>query len=220
VQVGFHAGNDWCAWNVHLDAAGTRFTIECPHPELDGEHRMKLLGSHQVINAMLAMAVASELGLTREQIAAGLLAAKPAKMRLQLRTTPGSVQVLDDSYNANADSMLAALETLRDLPCTGGRLAVLGVMAELGEQSEPAHAEVGRVTALTGVGRLFLIGRHAEITARAAIAGGLDPDAVKIFSDADAALPAIRAAVQPGDVVLVKASRSAKLERVVDGLMA
>lgn len=219
VRVGFHAGNDWCAWDVHLDAEGTRFTVESPFRALNGEYGMKLLGSHQVVNAMLAMAVAAELGLSRGQIAAGLAAAKPAKMRLQLRAAPGGVQVLDDSYNANADSMLAALETLRDLPCTGRRVAVLGVMAELGEQSEPAHAEVGRVTAQTGVGRLFLVGQHAETTAAAAIEGGLDSSAVEVFADVDAALPAIRAAVQPGDVVLVKASRSAKLERVVDVLM-
>ncbi|HEY6168100.1 MAG TPA: UDP-N-acetylmuramoyl-tripeptide--D-alanyl-D-alanine ligase [Verrucomicrobiae bacterium] len=217
VHVGFHAGNEWRVWDLHLDAKGTRFTIESPSHAFDGEYRMKLLGSHQVTNAMLAIAVAAELGLSREQIATGLAAAQPAKMRLQLRAAPGGFHVLDDTYNANADSMLAALETLRDLPCTTRRVAVLGDMAELGEQSGPAHADVGRHVALAGVGRLFLIGRHAAVTAAAAREAGLD--AVEILSDVDAALPAICAAVEPGDVVLVKASRAARLERVVEALM-
>jgi UDP-N-acetylmuramoyl-tripeptide--D-alanyl-D-alanine ligase len=107
---------------------------------------------------------------------------------------------------------------LRDLPCTARRVAVLGVMAELGKQSESAHAEIGRATVRCGVGRLFALGAHAEITAAAARAAGLAD--VEVFADADAALPAIRAAVQPGDVVLVKASRSARLERVVESLAA
>jgi UDP-N-acetylmuramoyl-tripeptide--D-alanyl-D-alanine ligase len=217
VRVGCGAGNDWRVCDITLSAEGTTFTVNGPLNALSGAYRVGLLGRHQAVNAALAVAVAAELGLSREEIAAGLAEAKPAKMRLQVVAARG-FQILDDSYNANADSMIAALETLRDLPCTARRVAVLGVMAELGKQSESAHAEIGRATVRCGVGRLFALGAHAETMAAAARAAGLAE--VETFSDADAALPAIRAAVQPGDVVLVKASRSARLERVVEALVA
>jgi UDP-N-acetylmuramoyl-tripeptide--D-alanyl-D-alanine ligase len=215
VRVGTGECNDWRVTDITLTAEGTRFTVSGPSDAVNGAYRVGLLGRHQAVNAALAVAVAAELGLSREEIAAGLAEAKPAKMRLQLVAARG-FQILDDSYNANADSMIAALETLRDLPCTARRVVVLGVMAELGKQSESAHAEIGRATVRCGVGRLFALGAHAETTAAAARAAGLVD--VETFADADAALPAIRAAVQPGDVVLVKASRSARLERVVEAL--
>jgi UDP-N-acetylmuramoyl-tripeptide--D-alanyl-D-alanine ligase len=217
VRVGAGAGNDWRVSDLALSAEGTRFTINGPRAAVNGAYRVGLLGRHQAINAALAVAVAAELGLRREEIAAGLAEAGPAKQRLQLMAARG-FQILDDSYNANADSMIAALETLRDLPCTARRVAVLGDMAELGKQSEPAHAEIGRTAVRCGVGRLFALGAHAQTTAAAARAAGLA--AVDVFPDAAAALPAIRAAVQPGDVVLVKASRAARLERVVEALAA
>jgi len=76
------------------------------------------------------------------------------------------VRILDDAYNANADSMLAALQTLQELPCKGRRVAVLGDMAELGAHSEAAHEEVGRRAAELGVGQLFAIGKMAPVMAR------------------------------------------------------
>jgi UDP-N-acetylmuramoyl-tripeptide--D-alanyl-D-alanine ligase len=80
----------------------------------------------------------------------------------------GGVRVLDDAYNANADSTVAALETLCDLPLQGRRVAVLGDMAELGAHSEAAHAEVGRRAAELGIGQLFAVGKMAPVMAAAA----------------------------------------------------
>ena len=94
-------------------------------------------------------------------------------MRLQLWES-GGVQVLDDAYNANADSMLAALQVLKDLPCKGRRVAVLGDMAELGTHSETAHAEIGRQAAETGVDQLFAVGKMAPFMARSARDAGLN----------------------------------------------
>jgi len=91
----------------------------------------------------LAVAVGARLGLEPEELRRGLAAAERPKMRLQLWERNG-VRVLDDAYNANADSMLAALQTLHDLPVEGRRIAVLGDMAELGEHTQTAHREVGR----------------------------------------------------------------------------
>jgi len=164
---------------------------------------------------LLAMAVGAELGLSRAEIERGLAECQPPKMRMQLWESNG-VRVLDDAYNANADSMLAALQTLQDIPCKGRRVAVLGDMAELGAQTEAAHIEVGRRTAEAGVGQLFAIGEMAPVMAKAARDAGLNR--VFEFVDADTAASAVKSFVKPGDVVLLKASRVARLERVAEAL--
>src|SRR5207249_5540327 len=120
------------------------------------------------------------------------------------------IRVLDDAYNANADSMLAALQTLRELPCKGRRLAVLGDMAELGAQSEAAHEEVGRRAAELGVGQLFAVGKMASVTGRGARNAGLNR--VMEFADVESAAAAVKSFIRPGDVLLLKASRASRLE--------
>jgi len=169
-----------------------------------------------VANALFALAVGAELDLDRAQIQRGLAACAPPKMRLQLFHA-GGVRVLDDTYNANADSMLAALETLRALPCPGRRVAVLGDMAELGQSSGPAHAEVGRRVAELGLDQLFAIGTRVAELAAAARAGGLRN--VVEFPEADGAAQAVNDLARPGDVVLVKASRAMRLERITETLL-
>ena len=215
VSVGFERGNHWLAEDVRLDAQGTTFTAHAPNQKLSGEYRINLLGRHMVGNALLAMAVGEELGLSREQLQRALAGCTPPKMRLQVWETNG-VCVLDDAYNANADSMRAALRTLHDLPCAGRRIAVLGDMAELGEQTTEAHIEVGRYAVEQGVQQLYAVGRMAGVVATAARAAGLQN--VYEFADVADAGPVVKAAVRPGDVVLLKASRATRLERVGDAL--
>ena len=211
VRVGLAEGNDWRANSVRLDASGVTFHAESSKPEMSGEYRINLLGRHQVLNALLALAVGTELGLTREQMQRALAGCTPPKMRLQVWEING-VRVLDDAYNANADSMLAALQTLHDLPCTGRRVAVLGDMAELGAQQTAAHIEVGQRAAELGVNRLFAVGKMAAITAGAARDRGLKQ--ASEFADVLAAAAGIKADVRAGDLVLLKASRATRLERV------
>jgi UDP-N-acetylmuramyl pentapeptide synthase len=136
-------------------------------------------------------------------------------MRLQFWEANG-VRVLDDAYNANPDSAIAALETLRDLPLQGRRVAVLGDMGELGAHSEAAHAEVGRRAAELGIGQLFTVGRLSAHTAQAARDAGLAR--VIEFADVESAVSAVRNFLKTGDVVLLKASRAARLERIADTL--
>ena len=126
--------------------------------------------------------------------------------------------MLDDAYNANADSMLAALQTLHDLPCAGRRIAVLGDMAELGLRAAEAHDEVGRRAAELGVHHLFAVGAMAGQTVRAARAAGLR-QAVEFCDIAEASL-VIKRLTQPGDLVLLKASRVSGLERLSQVLRA
>jgi UDP-N-acetylmuramoyl-tripeptide--D-alanyl-D-alanine ligase len=217
VRVGVGDKNDWRASKIRLANDGVAFYVKTSNAEFSGDYRINLLGRHQVMNAMLAMAVGAEMGLSRAEIERGLAECQPPKMRMQLWESNG-VRVLDDAYNANADSMLAALQTLQDMPCKGRRVAVLGDMAELGAHSEAAHIEVGKRTAQAGVGQLFAIGSMAPVMAQAARDAGLNR--VFEFQDADAAASAVKSFVKPGDVVLIKASRAARLERVTEVLRA
>lgn len=215
VTVGAGAGNEWRVAAARLDRQGVTFRVEGPVAAAAGEYRIQLLGRHQAVNALFAVALGAELGLGRDDIERGLAQCKPSKMRLQFWEANG-VRVLDDSYNANADSALAALQTLQELPCKGRRVAVLGDMAELGAHSEAAHEEVGRKAAELGLGQLFAVGKMAPALARGARLGGLNR--VIELPEVDLAGPAVRSFVKPGDVLLLKASRATRLERVAEQL--
>jgi UDP-N-acetylmuramoyl-tripeptide--D-alanyl-D-alanine ligase len=215
VMVGMNGGNDFEARHVQVSESGAEFHIDCRRPGVSGPYRINLLGRHQITNAMLAVAVGAEMGLRRAEIERGLLECVPAKMRLQL-CNPGGIRILEDCYNANADSMLAALQTLRELPCVGRRVAVLGDMSELGECSRAAHVEVGRRAARSRLDQLFAIGRRASQIAAAARDTGFK--SVVEITDVEPAAQAVKEFARPGDVVLVKASRSMRLERITQAL--
>jgi UDP-N-acetylmuramoyl-tripeptide--D-alanyl-D-alanine ligase len=176
---------------------------------------VNLIGRHQATNATLAIAIGAELGLSPDEIRRGLASCQPAKMRLQVFESNG-VHILNDAYNANADSMLAALQTLKDFPCAGRRIAVLGDMAELGEHSAEAHTEIGRRTAELGVSQLVTVGKMAGLTAQAARDAGLRD--VTECSDVAEATAALKQLAREGDVILVKASRVTGLERLSESL--
>jgi UDP-N-acetylmuramoyl-tripeptide--D-alanyl-D-alanine ligase len=217
VRIGSSEESHWRLVAARLEKQGTMFRVEAPQADLAGEYRVRLIGKHQALNAVFALALGAELGLSRSEIEQGLLECKPAKMRMQLWTTSG-VQVLDDCYNANADSMLVALATLRELPCRGRRVAVLGDMAEQGPHSPAAHHEVGRRAAESGVGQLFAVGKMAPLVASAARDAGLTR--VLEFADVETAASAVKQFVREGDLVLLKASRSSRLERIGEALRA
>jgi UDP-N-acetylmuramoyl-tripeptide--D-alanyl-D-alanine ligase len=215
VRVGLKSGNDWRASNVAVSATGTSFSVRGPKPEFDRDYRLRLLGGHQVVNALFALAAGAELGLTPAEAQAGLIECKPARMRMEPSDWNG-VCVLNDAYNANADSMAVALQTLRDIPSAGRRVAVLGEMGELGAHSESAHEEVGLQAAKSGLDQLFTVGKMAGIIARAARQGGMR--AIQEFTDIPAAAEGVRSFLKPGDIMLLKASRAARLERIMEVL--
>jgi UDP-N-acetylmuramoyl-tripeptide--D-alanyl-D-alanine ligase len=214
-RVGFGANCDWRIGNVRTDERGVEFDVSAPNHNFSGEYRVNLLGRHQAINASLAIAIGAELGLSAEEIRRGLISCQPPKMRLQVSEKNG-VRILNDAYNANADSMLAALHTLNEFPCRGRRIAVLGDMAELGEHSAEAHTEVGRATAELGVSELVTVGDMARLTARAARAAGLQD--VTECRDAVEAAAKLKSVARDGDVVLLKASRVTGLEKLSESL--
>src|SRR5205823_6077700 len=144
------------ATEINQSAGGSEFTI------LEGAHRCRaqlpVPGLHMVQNAILAVAAGRVFGVSLEESAAGLAAAPLTKARLQIKHVHG-IQFIDDSYNANPDSMKAALRTLVELDTDGKRIAVLGEMRELGDESERGHLEVGETAAALRVDYLIAIGK-------------------------------------------------------------
>lgn len=196
---------------ITQSANGSDFTI------LEGAHRCRaqlpVPGLHMIQNALLAVAAGRAFGLSLEEGAAGLAAAPLTKARLQIKEIHG-VQFIDDSYNANPDSMKAALRTLVELDADGKRIAVLGEMRELGPETERAHREVGEEAAALGIDQLIAIGEMGKVIARAAEKAGLEKSAAVASTTQAAEL--LGEIATPGDLVLVKGSRSARTERVLE----
>ena len=199
------------AIEIRQGTEGSEFTI------VEGAHRCRaqlpVAGSHMVQNALLAVASGRAFGLSIEDCAAGLAAAPLTKARLQIKEI-GGVHFLDDSYNANPDSMKAALRTLVELDTEGKRIAVLGEMRELGAESERGHREIGETAATLGVEQLITIGDAAKLIAEGARAGGLNKvSSARSTAEAARLLGEI---AEPGDLVLIKGSRAARTEEVIE----
>jgi UDP-N-acetylmuramoyl-tripeptide--D-alanyl-D-alanine ligase len=172
-------------------------------------------GRHNAYNALAALAAAKWLGLDLEQAAKGLASVELSPMRMEVFTTPDSVTVVNDTYNANPTSMAAALDVLADLAPQGGRrVAVLGTMSELGGLSGQEHASIGRKVRDLGVELLITVGGEARVIGEAAAAAG-GPEWVHV-GDAEEAAADVPGRLKAGDTVLVKGSRSVGLERVVE----
>ena len=213
VTVGAGEGCDWRIAGIALDDEGTTFELISPKGDWSGAYRINLLGHQNARNAVLAIALAAELGLSREELDQGLQCCRPASMRMEMQTL-GGVRIINDAYNSNPDSLLAALETMESFPTGGKRIAVLGDMAELGQASESAHVEAGRLAARLGLDGLVAVGQWADTTVRAAQEAGLAN--VAAFDDVNVAGQALAKKLEPGDVVLIKGSRAAKMERIIE----
>lgn len=199
------------ATEMRQSQSGMEFTI------LEGAHRCRaqlpVPGVHMVQNAMLAVAAGRAFGLSLESCAAGLTSAPLTKARLQIKEING-VRFIDDSYNANPDSMKAALRTLVELEAEGRRIAVLGHMSELGDESERGHREVGEAAAALGIDELIAVGKIGATMTGAAAKAGLKK-CLSVDSPGDAAAILMETAA-PGDLILIKGSRSAGMERVLE----
>jgi UDP-N-acetylmuramoyl-tripeptide--D-alanyl-D-alanine ligase len=176
----------------HLHAGGARAAVE-----------LSMAGEHQARNAAAAAAAALALGLELDDIVPGLAAATGSPWRMEV--IRGRFTVVNDAYNANPDSMAAGLRTVAAIP--GRSIAVLGLMAELGTVSEAEHRQIGLLARDLGFSHVFVVGEDHGIAEAAGAIAQSHPD----IASAD---EAVRAVIEPGDVVLVKASRAAGLERI------
>jgi len=219
VLVGLARDADVRAESVDLDPAGrASFTLVTPGGSV--KVRLGLHGEHQVGNALAAAAVALELGMPLDQLAEALGDARPvSRHRMEVTERADGVTVIDDAYNANPDSMRAALKTLKAMSAGRRSWAVLGQMNELGDQSRAEHDALGRLVVRLDVDRLVVVGEvAAPIHAGAVLEGSWGEESVHV-PDTEAATRLLEAELRPGDVVLVKASRSAQLERITDALL-
>lgn len=227
VLVGLSGNADVRATDVHLDdQARASFTLTCAAGSVP--ITLAVHGEHHVGNALAAAAVALECGATLDQIAAALGGAAPVSARrMEVRDRADGVTVVNDSYNANPDSMRAAIKALVSMAKSGRgparrTWAVLGEMAELGPESVVEHDAIGRFAVRLDVTKLILVGPGRPVRAMyqgAVMEGSWGDEAIHV-PDCASAIALLEQEVQAGDLVLVKASQSIGLWEVADAVLA
>jgi UDP-N-acetylmuramoyl-tripeptide--D-alanyl-D-alanine ligase len=210
MSFGLSAAADVRASNISASERGSTFTLHTPHDQI--AVTLGLQGRHNVQNACAATAIAVVLGIGAQQIQRGLQAVQPVVGRLRpVRSVNGAI-VFDDSYNANPVSVQAAAEFLAAQD--GNSWLVLGDMAELGDDAELLHAHTGWVLREAGVQNLRATGPLSQHAVEAFGKGG------RWFASLEKLIDDVRSSIAEGDVVLVKGSRSMRMERVVEALTA
>jgi UDP-N-acetylmuramoyl-tripeptide--D-alanyl-D-alanine ligase len=204
------------AANVRAEGDGFAFGLVAPAGEV--ALRAAGLGEPTVTNALAASAACLAAGASLAQVAVGLAKYRPAKGRMQQVKLASGALVIDDTYNANPQSMLAALASLERLRGAGRAYAVLGDMGELGAHAEAGHREVGARAGRLRVDALYALGEFAPLVREAALGAGLDAARIHLPASHDEIASALRAELRAGDVALVKGSRSMRMERVVEAL--
>jgi len=189
---------------------GSRFTVVSPAGEIDIS--LPLPGVHNVANALAATAVGLACGLDLVEIKRGLELMQPTAGRLAAATSATGATVIDDCYNANPGSVRAAIDVLAG--CPGRRTLILGAMRELGEDSPELHREIGDYALGAGLDKFWGVGPELESAVAAFGAGG------HWYADCDAAVKALAGEFGSDDTVLVKGSRSTRMERVLHALLA
>lgn len=220
ITFGLRDDCDYRVESIACDASGTSFFLFERSGEATPELlRLPLVGRHNALNAAAAAALARAMGIAWDDIRRGLAEARGAPMRLEVKRLASGVEILDDSYNANPDSMLAALRTLRDLPARGRRVAMLGEMRELGVHANALHAEIVADLARAPLDLVVLVG--PGFRAAADDLAPRFPGRVEWFEDSTEPNARLAAAhVREGDIVLVKGSRATRMERLASAIEA
>jgi UDP-N-acetylmuramoyl-tripeptide--D-alanyl-D-alanine ligase len=215
VTVGIDNFADIRASDIKING-DVKFRLNIAKKREDVIVRLKTLGRHQIYNALQAAAVGYFAGLDLDEICLGLENAQFPHMRME-QVTVGGVRFVNDCYNANVVSMKAALQMLRETPCAGRKIAVLGDMLELGPWTEQAHLEIGVLATHCGLAFLVTVGPSARLIAQAAVEAGMDAQRVLPVATAEEAAGTLRILIHEDDFVLVKGSRRLQLERIVEG---
>jgi UDP-N-acetylmuramoyl-tripeptide--D-alanyl-D-alanine ligase len=202
-----------------LQSLGERgFAFDLIAPEGRVAVHLPTLGETAVINALAAAAAALAAGASLAHVAEGLASVQAVNGRMQRIALPRNVILLNDSYNANPQSMEVALRSLSALKGQSRGIAVLGDMGELGDAAPAAHRRAGALAAELGLDFLFALGAHADEIAQGAVDAGMPTERVRVEKDHDAVRLAVGAVLRGNDWVLVKGSRSMRMERIVEGL--
>jgi UDP-N-acetylmuramoyl-tripeptide--D-alanyl-D-alanine ligase len=208
LSFGIEAQADIRASQIELLTDASRFQLDTPHGS--ARVRLPLPGRHNILNSLAAAACAVALGMDTDEIASGLEQARNLGGRLSVQHTAQGAQLVDDSYNANPGSLRAGMEWLAGLP--GERWLILGDMAELGSDRETLHRQAGEQARQLGIQRLYTLGALAALAAQ-----GYGPGA-QAYEELETLVRAVRQELAPGVTVLIKGSRSARMERVVAAL--
>jgi len=204
------------ALTVKETGTGLSFTLVLPEESITVD--LKTPAIFMVSNALAAAAVGYLLGLTAGEIKEGLENFKPVKGRMNILKTGKGINIIDDTYNANPDSMKAAINTLMSLKGNNRGILVAGDMLELGEHAESMHRNIGRIAAGSDIAKLYVTGQFAQTVAMGAM--DEDMDSRDIFTDTkEKILEDIKDRIGPGDWVLVKGSRGMTMETIVQGLL-
>ena len=211
---GFEQPADFTAHRVQAAGDQGGFKIDCDlvTPMGTKPATLGLGGLHNLRNALGACAVAAATGATLDDLVAGLANVRAVAGRLELKPAVNGAFLVDDSYNANPSSLKAGLDAFRSFG--GARWLVLGDMMELGDSADELHSEVGRYAKQAGIARLFAIGERTHFAVEAFGRGG------QWFKDIDSLIAEARSSLAPGIAVLIKGSRSNRLERVTNALAA
>lgn len=216
VTYGLMPDNDYYGSDIAVDAAGTSLTVS--HENRSYRLHIPLIGAHHAYTILAAAAVGKAYGLEWEQIRDGLENVSPLAGRTRLLEGYNGSLILDDSYNANPTSALAALQTLCALPAKR-RLVLLGDMAQLGGYTKEAHRQVGKAI---GSVADFLVtkGEFSRLAAQEALNNGMNPEMVHVTFTSQDAVRTLQSSLQPGDLLLVKGSAEARLEFITRELLA
>ena len=178
---------------------------------------MHVIGLHNLYNAVCAAAAAHAQGISLADIKSGLEKFTPVKMRSVVEKV-GYTYVINDTYNANPASMVAAIDALKTFRKGKRKFAVIGDMLELGENTIIAHRDLGIYIAGAGVDGLIAVGEFAGYVAEGAAEAGMNENMVRAFNDYPQTLEQIKEWIAEGDIILVKGSRGMRMERIVEGL--
>jgi len=212
IWVGEGEHSTWRAEELQITTVGLSFKMI--HGDDSVMVRLPVFNRVMVGNALLAAAVGQVCGLSLDEIAQGLESVKLPGARMQVVQARGA-WIINDAYNANPDSMKAAIMALKEFPGAQRRLAVLGSMGELGQHAAELHRAVGKFAAQQNIDFFLAVGPHAEAYCTGAISGGLDRNKTAVAFDAEEATSGLLTRMQEGDAVLVKGSHFMGLERLV-----
>ena len=200
---------------VNEKANGISFTLDLPQESLAVD--LKVAGQFMVTNALAAAAVGHLLGVSPAEIKVGLETFEPVWGRMNILQTASGIHVIDDTYNANPDSMKAAISTLKSLRANNRSGFVAGDMLELGAQAESLHRQVGAWAATADINKLWITGEYADAVATGAKDAGMKSENIFIGSQ-EKILDNLKNSLKPGDWVLVKGSRGARMDNIVKGI--
>ena len=217
VSFGFRADADVRGSHVQRRGPRTEFRLHVAGRQRSQRLSLHVHGSHNVLNALAAVAVGRVLGVSVANIAIGLSRFRPVALRSQVSSWQG-IRVIQDYYNANPDSMKAAVTLLQEFGAGHRTIAVLGDMLELGTKTRALHREVGAFVAVSRVSFLVACGEAGRELARGASAEGMPSSRIFEARRVSDAAPVLRKLVEPGDVVLFKASRAMRFEFLVDAV--